>query len=93
MTCKEAVIQNRLGLHARAAARFVSVASGFKCDIHVCSGDKKVNGKSIMGLMMLAAGLGTQITIEANGQDEELAARDLAELVENGFGEDPNQED
>lgn len=92
MTCQEAVISNRLGLHARAAARFVSVAARFTCNINVYSGDKSVNGKSIMGLMMLAAGLGARITIEADGQDEVQAARQLAELVENGFGEDEEQQ-
>lgn len=93
MTSQEALINNRLGLHARAAARFVSVAAGFDSAIHVCSGDKKVNGKSIMGLMMLAACMGTQITIITEGQDEDQAARELAKLVEDGFGEEATPED
>ncbi len=82
-----AVICNRLGLHARAAARFVATASGFESEIHVCRGEKRVNGKSIMGLMMLAAGKGTEVTVECDGPDAEAALAALIALVEDGFEE------
>lgn len=88
MTDKEVAITNRLGMHARAAARFVNLACRFDCEVYVCSGDKRVNGKSIMGLMMLAAGVGTTLTIETNGNDEEQAAEELCQLIEAGFGEE-----
>ncbi|MBK1734078.1 phosphocarrier protein HPr [Halorhodospira abdelmalekii] len=87
MTQQETVICNRLGLHARAAARFVAIASEYRSEIHVSSGDRRVNGKSIMGLMMLAAGVGTRLTIEADGADEQEALTALCQLVEEGFGE------
>ncbi|MFP4129167.1 MAG: HPr family phosphocarrier protein [Halorhodospira sp.] len=87
MIRRTTTIHNHLGLHARAAARFVALASEYECDIHVCYGDKRVNGKSIMGLMMLAAGDGAEITLEAEGADAEAAVAALAELVSNGFNE------
>jgi len=80
-------IINKLGLHARAAARFVQVASGFESDITVIHGNKEVSGKSIMGVMMLAAGMGSSIQIIANGRDEEAALNRLEELVLDRFGE------
>ncbi|MEJ2095186.1 MAG: HPr family phosphocarrier protein [Gammaproteobacteria bacterium] len=80
-------IINKLGLHARAAARFVQIASGFESDINVIHGEKEVNGKSIMGVMMLAAGKGSEIRIVASGGDETQALDKLGELVENRFGE------
>ncbi|NIN34896.1 MAG: HPr family phosphocarrier protein [Gammaproteobacteria bacterium] len=80
-------IINKLGLHARAAARFVQVASEFESDINVIHGEKEVNGKSIMGVMMLAAGKGSEIRIVASGGDETQALNKLGELVENRFGE------
>ncbi len=87
MITREATLRNRLGLHARAAARFVAVAAAYSSDIHVRYGDKRVNGKSIMGLMMLAAGDGAVLTIEAEGEDAEQAAEALAELTASGLGE------
>lgn len=84
---REIQITNKLGLHARAAARFVSVASRFRCEIRVKRGSKQVNGKSIMGLMMLAARCGTELVILACGPDAEEAVATLAELVEGRFGE------
>ncbi|MCI0401465.1 MAG: HPr family phosphocarrier protein [Gammaproteobacteria bacterium] len=81
-------ITNKLGLHARSAARFVKLASSFDCDINVIHGDREVSGKSIMGVMMLAAGKGTKIEIVASGNDEELAVTQLAQLVKNQFEED-----
>ena len=80
-------IINKLGLHARAAARFVQIASEFESDINVIHGEKEVNGKSIMGVMMLAAGKGSEIRIVASGGDESQALDKLGELVENRFGE------
>ncbi|MBI1195199.1 MAG: HPr family phosphocarrier protein [Gammaproteobacteria bacterium] len=80
-------IVNRLGLHARAAANFVSRASAHPCDVRLQRGGRHVNGKSIMGVMMLAAACGMEIEIVTEGEGEELAIEDLCELVANGFGE------
>jgi phosphocarrier protein len=85
---KNVKIANRLGLHMRAANVFADAASRFTSSIQVVRGGLKVNGKSIMGLMMLAAPCGTEIVIEANGTDEEVAMSELLRLVEQGFGED-----
>lgn len=74
-------------MHARAAARFVQVASGFESEIIVIHGNKEVSGKSIMGVMMLAAGRGSSIQVIANGSDEETALNKLEELVLDRFGE------
>ncbi len=87
MITQNVVILNKLGLHARAAARFVQVASGFGSDIRVSKNGKEVNGKSIMGVMMLAAGKGTSLTILAEGLDEAVAVQRLVELVTDRFGE------
>jgi len=81
-------IINRLGLHARAAASFVKLASSYDSDIFLVYGDQNVNGKSIMGIMMLAASQGTDLLLEVNGTDEAVAARALLELINNRFGED-----
>lgn len=81
-------ICNKLGLHARAAARFVQLASGFESDVRVLREAKEVNGKSIMGVMMLAAGKGTNIELVANGSDEREAVEQLEQLIANRFGED-----
>jgi phosphocarrier protein HPr len=80
-------IVNPLGLHARAAARFVHAASGFDARIRVARGDREMDGKSIMGLLLLSAGRGTQITISAAGNDEEQAIAALCALVKRGFDE------
>ena len=74
-------------MHARAAARFVQVASGFESEIIIIHGNKEVSGKSIMGVMMLAAGRGSSIQVIANGSDEETALNKLEELVLDRFGE------
>ena len=87
MVQKEVVIINKLGLHARAAAKFVTLASSFSCDIDISRDGQSVNGKSIMGVMMLAASRGTVICITASGQDESEAAASLEELVQDRFGE------
>ncbi len=84
---RAAIIVNPLGLHARPAAKIVRLASQFTSDIEVVKDDMKVNGKSIMGVMMLAAECGSTITIRANGEDAEAAVSALAALVSDGFGE------
>jgi len=81
-------IINRLGLHARAAASFVKLASSFDSDIFLVYGEQSVNGKSIMGIMMLAASQGTEMLIEVKGVDETEAAAALVNLINNRFGED-----
>ncbi|NIR29307.1 MAG: HPr family phosphocarrier protein [Gammaproteobacteria bacterium] len=83
----ELTIVNKLGLHARAAAKFVTLASGFESDIKLERNGRQVNGKSIMGVMMLAAGQGSSIRITASGVDEEKAIREIEALVSDGFGE------
>ena len=88
MVNKEITIINKLGLHARAAAKFVTMASVFESDIQLAKGDRVVNGKSIMGVMMLAAAKGSQLEIIADGKDEAEAVVMLAELVGKRFGED-----
>lgn len=80
-------IINRLGLHARAAAKFVTCASRFESSVQVEREGRRVNGKSIMGVMMLAAARGTQITIETNGPDEQEVMDALAALIGDYFGE------
>lgn len=86
-TC-EVTIKNRLGLHARAAAKFVHLASRFRAHIRVSRGGRVVDGKSIMGILLLAAAFGTTIEITADGADEQEALAALCHLVETGFGED-----
>ena len=88
MVNKEITIINKLGLHARAAAKFVTMASVFESDIQLAKGDRVVNGKSIMGVMMLAAAKGSQLEIIAEGKDEAEAVVMLAELVDKRFGEE-----
>lgn len=88
MISKQLTIINKLGLHARAAARFVSLASSFESNIRVSKNGKTVNGKSIMGVMMLAASQNSQITIMAEGDDELLAMKKLSALISDRFGED-----
>jgi phosphocarrier protein HPr len=84
---KDARIRNRLGLHARAAVTFVKLANKFVCEVKVAKDDTTANGKSIMGLLTLVAGLGTTLTIICEGEDAETAAQKLFELVDQGFGE------
>jgi phosphocarrier protein len=88
VVCKEIEIINRLGLHARAAAKFVTCASQFDSHIQVERLGRRVNGKSIMGVMMLAAARGTTIMIEIDGPDEQAALEALETLILNRFGED-----
>ncbi len=81
-------IVNRLGLHARAAAQLVQTASRFSSDINLIKEDIEVNGKSIMGILLLAAPQGTEIAVTVEGDDEQQAMDIIAELIEDGFGED-----
>lgn len=83
-----ATIRNRLGLHARPAAEFVKLAARYDAEIWVEKDGLEVNGKSIMGVMMLAAEAGARIRIRAVGQDAERAVRSLVQLVDTGFGEE-----
>jgi phosphocarrier protein len=87
MVRKEITIANKLGMHARAAAKFVSLASSFSSHIELEKGHRKVNGKSIMGVMMLAASKGTTITLYTDGSDESEAADRLVQLINDRFGE------
>ncbi len=80
-------IINRLGLHARAAAKFVQTAAHYSCDVAISKGGKKVNGKSIMGVMMLAAAQGAEIEICTTGTDEQPALDALTALIADKFGE------
>ena len=82
------IIKNRHGLHARPAAMLVKIASQYECDIFIMKEGLEINGKSIMGVMMLAAEIGSEISIRTEGKDEDLAMEALIELFENKFGED-----
>ncbi|MBI5775427.1 MAG: HPr family phosphocarrier protein [Verrucomicrobia bacterium] len=88
MVSKEMEIINKLGIHARPAAMFVKVANRFESDIFVAKDVEKVNGKSIMGLMMLAAGPGSVIAVEANGADAAAALNEIESLLKRKFDED-----
>ena len=81
-------ICNQLGMHARAATRFVQLASKYPCEVAVIKDEQRVNGKSIMGVLMLVASMGTEITIETIGEKAEEAAGALADLVRDRFGEE-----
>jgi phosphocarrier protein HPr len=85
---RELVVSNKLGVHARPAAMFVKTASKFECDIFVEKDGERVNGKSIMGLMMLAAGPGSRLKVFANGSDATQALADLEALLKRKFDED-----
>lgn len=87
MASADAEIVNKLGLHARAAAKLTHVASGFQSDIWLSRSGRRVNAKSIMGVMMLAAGKGTTVRIDAEGADAEAALAALTKLIAERFGE------
>ncbi|MES1940300.1 phosphotransferase system, phosphocarrier protein HPr [Salinisphaera sp. T5B8] len=87
MPTRELAIVNKLGLHARAASKFVTVASQYDADIRVAKDGREVSGKSIMGVMMLAAARGSRIEVTAEGDDAEAALDALDELVRDRFGE------
>ena len=80
-------ISNKLGLHARASAKLTKLAGSFASDIHMSRNGRRINAKSIMGVMMLAAGLGSEVEIEAEGGDETAAVQALVALVNDRFGE------
>jgi phosphocarrier protein HPr len=88
MQTVDITIINKLGLHARASAKLTQLATRFKSDIHLIRGTQKINAKSIMGVMMLAANQGTQLRLEVEGQDEQQACEALIQLVESRFGEE-----
>ena len=80
-------ISNKLGLHARASAKLTKLAGGFASDVWMSRGERRVNAKSIMGVMMLAAGIGSVVEIETDGKDEQAAMAALVALVNDKFGE------
>ena len=88
MIRRELEIRNKLGLHARAAAKFVRCAGSFACNVEVIRGEMAVNGKSIMGILLLAAPQGSCLEIVTDGSDEHAAMAAIVELVEGGFGEE-----
>ena len=88
MVIRSVEVTNALGLHARAAARFVHLATRFNSQIRVSRDSKVMDGKSIMGILLLAAARGTKLTISADGPDETSAVDSLVQLVESGFGEE-----
>jgi phosphocarrier protein HPr len=81
------VISNKLGLHARASAKLTKLASSFQCEVFMTRNSRRVNAKSIMGIMMLAAGLGAEVELETEGEDEQQASDAIAALVADKFGE------
>ena len=88
MLTRETEIINKLGLHARASAKLTQLAGRFKCEVWMAKGPRRINAKSIMGVMMLAAAKGTTLVIEATGPDEKEAVAALADLIATGFGEE-----
>ena len=82
------IIINKLGLHARAASKFVTIANQFSSDVFLDKAGQKVNAKSIMGVMMLAASKGTELTLEVNGADEDKCSTAIIELINNRFDEE-----
>ena len=82
-----ATISNKLGLHARASAKLTKLAGSFRSEVHMARNGRRINAKSIMGVMMLAAGLGTEVEIETDGPDEQAAMDALLALINDKFGE------
>ena len=80
-------ISNKLGLHARASAKLTKLAGSFRSEVFLTRNDRRVNAKSIMGVMMLAAGLGSEVELEVDGEDEAAATQALVDLINNKFGE------
>jgi phosphocarrier protein len=87
MIKRNITISNKLGLHARASAKLTKLAGGFKSEIHMSRNGRRVNAKSIMGVMMLAAGMGAEVEIETEGEDEQAAMEALVALIQDKFGE------
>jgi phosphocarrier protein len=85
---RKVIVLNKMGLHARPSSKLVQKAAGFKSDLHIRRDNQVINGKSIMGVMMLAAGQGTELTLSANGVDEEQALAAILELFEKKFEEE-----
>lgn len=88
MTSQQVTVVNQLGMHARAAAKFVHLAGRFDARVRVIRNEREMDGKSIMGILLLAAARGSTITIAADGKDEQDAVAALVALVQSGFGED-----
>ena len=82
-----AKISNKLGLHARASAKLSKLAGSFKCEVHLSRNGRRINAKSIMGVMMLAAGLGSELELETDGDDEQAANDALLAMINDKFGE------
>ena len=87
MIKRDITISNKLGLHARASAKLAKMAGSFPCEVWITRGDRRVNAKSIMGVMMLAAGIGTPVTLETEGEREDEAMAALEGLINNKFDE------
>ncbi|MCC2634913.1 HPr family phosphocarrier protein [Ramlibacter sp.] len=87
MIKKNTTISNKLGLHARASAKLTKLAGSYPCEVWLSRGERRVNAKSIMGVMMLAAGMGTEVTVETSGEREEQAMEALLALIDDKFGE------
>jgi phosphocarrier protein len=87
MIKRTVTISNKLGLHARASAKLTKLAASFPCDVWMSRGDRRINAKSIMGVMMLAAGLGVQVELETDGAQEDEAMQALQALIDDKFGE------
>jgi phosphocarrier protein len=87
MISKTVTISNKLGLHARASAKLTKLAGSFPCEVWIAKGERRVNAKSIMGVMMLAAGIGSQVTLDTSGEREEEAMTALVALIDDKFGE------
>ncbi|HRE17425.1 MAG TPA: HPr family phosphocarrier protein [Rhodocyclaceae bacterium] len=87
MLTTETEITNKLGLHARASAKLTQLAGKYQCEVWMAKGDRRINAKSIMGVMMLAAGKGTRVTVETDGSDEQAAMDALLALIADKFGE------
>lgn len=88
MITRDVTIVNKLGLHARPSAQLVTTATRFESEVMLTKDDTRVNGKSIMGVMMLAAEKGSQVTVQCDGPDEEAAMKAIVEVFESGFGEE-----
>jgi phosphocarrier protein len=87
MIKNKVTISNKLGLHARASAKLTKLAGSFACEVWISKGERRVNAKSIMGVMMLAAGLGSEVELETNGEQEIQAMQELLGLINAKFGE------
>lgn len=87
MIKNDTTISNKLGLHARASAKLTKLAGSFPCEVWMTKGERRVNAKSIMGVMMLAAGIGSEVTVETDGESEQEAMDALLALIADKFGE------